>query len=95
MNRRLDVTSEIPNERIVIGVGADPEPDHLVPGPHANRSPAQSDSNGVDRLSRVNGFEAETWVIGILSPKPVSGSGVLLDFTRKVTIGLPKSISGP
>lgn len=93
-NRWLDVTFETRDQGIVIGVRTDPEPDHLLAGSHTDRTPSQTDANGVDRLGRVDGLEAKTGVTGILSPKPVGDSGALLDFSRKVTIRLPEGVSG-
>ena len=50
---------QMPKERIVVGVRADPEPHKGVTVTHRERTVSEADASGVDRAGGVNLLEVE------------------------------------
>jgi hypothetical protein len=49
--------SQLPQQGVIVGVRADPEPDDRVPLPTAHGAPATTNANRVDGQARVNRLE--------------------------------------
>jgi len=57
---------------VIVGVGADPEPDHLISFPHRERPVGETHPRRKDRTRGVDLLESKTRVKGIL-PKQLIG----------------------
>jgi len=60
--------AELRHQCVVIGVRADPVPDHVRSLKYANRPPARSYPHGENRVSLVNLLETKARMIRILPP---------------------------
>jgi hypothetical protein len=56
-------------DSVVIGMGPDPEPNHVIVGFDAQGSPTQPDTDGKDGLDTMHLLVAKHWISGVLSPK--------------------------
>ena len=63
-------------QTVIVGVGADPVPDHLVAFPESEGAIAQGDSHGIDRSNRMNLLESQTGMRWILSVWRELGKGL-------------------
>ena len=61
---------------IVIGVRADPEPDHRIVVEHAECAVAESNARRVDRSLRVHALEMQAGMMRIETKKAVGYSGL-------------------
>jgi len=71
--------SQTSEDRIVVGVRADPEPDKAVTFANRERSVTEADAGGEDRLGGVNLLEAEARMGRGIPELSVGEPGVLLD----------------
>jgi hypothetical protein len=59
------------NHFVVVGVGANPEPDNDFAFANAKRPPAYSYSNRICLIPMMNSFEVKAWMMLVLHPKLV------------------------
>ena len=71
--------SQHAEEVIVLSVRADPEPNDDITLDDAQRAMAESHPHGVDGPRRVDGFKAETSVLGVLLEPAVGFTGPALN----------------
>lgn len=71
-----------PEERIIVSVSADEEPDDFVVFHHPDGSIVPTDANRVDRQSRMDLLEAESGVPGVGSEEPVAEAGLSSNLGR-------------
>ena len=83
------------NQALVTGVRADPEPDDDIVLDDADGAVRAADADGLDRLSRLQPFESETRMTGILQPETVRVSRMLLNDRRKICEAGPEAAGGP
>jgi len=57
------------NHGVIVGVGADPKPDDDIAFSNAKRSPADSYSNGVDRLLGMDSLEIKAGMVLVFHPE--------------------------
>ena len=82
--------SGLPKEAIVLGMGSDPEPDHVLAFADTQCSPTDPDTNGPDRRLFSHFLEVKTRVGRILQPQPVVLPRKLLDVPGKLPIATSK-----
>jgi hypothetical protein len=74
--------SELIDQLAVGTVRTDPEPQDGIILPDAQSSPADANSDRIDRPFRVDSLESETWMGWVLLPELVIFSGYSLDLVR-------------
>src|SRR3712207_514068 len=80
---------------VIVGVRADPEPDHGIVLSDAHRPVIPAYPYRVDRLRRVNSLETQPGMIRVLGKPPVGFPRSLFDGLRQARESLPKPSGCP
>ena len=65
----------LPDQRIILRMGSDPEPDGGIVFEHANGAPVKADSDRIDWLTRMDSLELERRMVRGGLPAGVSPAG--------------------
>jgi hypothetical protein len=87
--------SQCSQKLIVVGVGTNPEPHGDVSVDNDERSIAEPDSGGIDRLSCMNLLEAEAGVIRVALEAVIRFAGPAADMFGKAAVCVAETASRP
>jgi hypothetical protein len=90
--RREELFPILSNQLIVFGVGANPIPDDVISVTDADSAIIQPDPHRINGTGRMNKFEVQTWVKGILNKKTICLPRLFLNVGRQFCEGFPKLV---
>jgi hypothetical protein len=87
--------SETPQQTIVVGMRADPEPDDNVSVEHGERTIAEADTGRIDRAGGVDLFEPQTGMLRIVAEEPLGRARAAPDVVGQLSERVAEVLGRP